>query len=75
MVAREEVEKALNELRGPLRADGGDVELVDVQGDNVLVRLMGTCAGCPFSQQTVKNYIEAELKKKVPGVSEVVSVA
>ncbi len=50
MVAREEVEKALNELRGPLRADGGDVELVDVQGDNVLVRLMGTCAGCPFSQ-------------------------
>jgi Fe-S cluster biogenesis protein NfuA len=75
MVAREEVEKALNDLRGPLRADGGDVELVDVQGDNVLVRLMGTCAGCPFSQMTVKNYIEAELKKRVPGVSEVVPVA
>lgn len=75
MVAREKVEKVINELRGPLRADGGDVELIDVQGSSVLVRLMGTCAGCPFSQMTVKNYIEAELKKKVPEVSEVVPVA
>jgi Fe-S cluster biogenesis protein NfuA len=72
---RDKVEKAINELRGPLRNDGGDVELVDVQGSKVLVRLMGSCAGCPFSQMTVKNYIEAELKKRVPEVSEVVPVA
>ena len=50
MKMRDEVEKAINELRGPLRNDGGDVELVDVQGSKVLVRLMGACAGCPFSQ-------------------------
>ena len=75
MKMRDEVEKAINELRGPLRNDGGDVELVDVQGSTVLVRLMGACAGCPFSQMTVKNYIEAELKKRVPEVSEVIPVA
>jgi Fe-S cluster biogenesis protein NfuA len=53
------------------QADGGDVELVDVQEGVVTVRLQGACAGCPMSQMTLKNGIEKILKKEIP---EVVSV-
>ena len=48
--------------------DGGDVELVAVEGGIVKVRLVGHCAGCPMSQMTLKNGIEAHLKSVVPEV-------
>jgi Fe-S cluster biogenesis protein NfuA len=71
---REEVEAALERIRNSLRVEGGDVELVDIGEDGVVkVRLQGSCAGCPFSQMTLKNFIERELKKDVPGVKGVVS--
>ena len=68
---REKVEEAINKIRPMLQADGGDVELVDVQEGVVTVRLQGACAGCPMSQMTLKNGIEKILKKEIP---EVVSV-
>jgi len=68
---REKVEEAINKIRPMLQADGGDVELVDVQEGIVTVRLQGACAGCPMSQMTLKNGIEKMLKKEIP---EVVSV-
>jgi Fe-S cluster biogenesis protein NfuA len=68
---REKVEEAINRIRPMLQADGGDVELVDVQEGIVTVRLQGACAGCPMSQMTLKNGIEKLLKKEIP---EVVSV-
>ena len=70
----DEVEAALGMIREGLRVDGGDVELVDVSDGIVTVRLQGHCAGCPFSQMTLKNFIEKELIKSVPGVKGVQSV-
>ena len=69
-----EVAKALEEVRPHLQADGGDVELVDIEDGVVKVRLKGTCAGCPMSQMTVKWGVENYLKKKVPGVKSVEAV-
>ncbi len=72
---KEQVEKALNDIRPQLQADGGDVELVEVEeGGIVKVRLQGACAGCPMSQMTLKQGIEAYLKKTVPGVKRVDNV-
>lgn len=68
-----EVESALEKIREGLRVDGGDVQLVDIVDGIVKVRLQGHCAGCPFSQMTLKNFIEKELKKNVLGVKGVVS--
>ena len=65
---REKVEKAIDSIRGYLQADGGDVELVDVQEGIVTVRLRGACGGCPMSQMTLKNGIERILKQEVPEV-------
>jgi Fe-S cluster biogenesis protein NfuA len=71
IVMKEKIQEALNKIRPMLQADGGDVELVDVQDGIVTVRLQGACGGCPMSQMTLKNGIERILKQEVP---EVVSV-
>lgn len=71
---RDKVEKALNDVRPSLQADGGDVELVDVENNIVKVRLKGACAGCPMSQMTLKQGIERYLKKMIPEISSVESV-
>ncbi|MBW1772529.1 MAG: NifU family protein [Deltaproteobacteria bacterium] len=73
---KERVEEALNKVRPSLQADGGDVELVEVNdADGVVkVRLQGSCAGCPMSQMTLKMGIEKILKQNVPEVSRVESV-
>ena len=68
-----EVESALEQIREGLRVDGGAVQLVDIVDGIVKVRLQGHCAGCPFSQMTLKNFIEKELKKNVQRVKGVVS--
>ncbi len=74
MFMREKVEKVLEEIKVMLRADGGDVELVDVTDGVVKVRLQGACAACPSAQMTLKMGIEKTLKEKVPEVKEVVEV-
>ena len=73
---KERVIKVLNEIKPMLQADGGDVELVDVDEKLgvIKVRLTGACAGCPFSQMTLKNGIEQLLKQKIPEVQSVESV-
>ncbi len=71
---REEVEAALNEIRPGLQADGGDVELVDIEDGVVKVRLKGACAGCPMSQMTLTFGIERVLKERVPAVKKVEAV-
>ncbi|RZN48562.1 NifU family protein [archaeon] len=73
---KQEVQKVLDRVRPMLQADGGDVELVDVDEETgqVKVRLTGACGGCPMSQLTLKMGIESELKKEIPEVKEVVSV-
>jgi Fe-S cluster biogenesis protein NfuA len=71
---KEKVEKALNRIRPALQADGGDVELVDIEDGIVKVRLTGACGGCPMSQMTLKMGIERHLKKEVPEVKSVEAV-
>ncbi|RJR23202.1 MAG: NifU family protein [Desulfobacteraceae bacterium] len=72
---KEKVQKALDKVRPSLKADGGDVQLVDVGNDGIVkVKLMGACGGCPMSQMTLKMGIEKVLKQSVPEVKSVVSV-
>jgi Fe-S cluster biogenesis protein NfuA len=72
---KEKVEAALNKIRPALIADGGNVELVEVDDKGVVkVRLTGACGGCPMSQMTLKMGIERILKKEVPEVKDVIAV-
>jgi len=71
---REKVEAALNEIRPSLLADGGDVELLDVNDDVVTLKLTGACGNCPMAAMTLKFGIEQVLKQQVPEVKEVVAV-
>lgn len=66
----EKVAKVIEEIRPMLQADGGDVELVEVEDSGVVkLRLQGACAGCPGAQMTLKNGIERMLREKVdPGI-------
>jgi NifU-like protein len=69
------VEETLErEIRPALRADGGDVELIDIDGNQVLVALRGTCTSCPSSGFTLQNYVEGKLKEFVSDEIEVVEV-
>lgn len=71
---KEKVEAVLDKIRPMLQADGGDVELVEVdEGGVVKVRLQGACAGCPMSQMTLKGGIERLLKQEIPEVKSVES--
>ena len=72
---KEKVETLLVEIAKALRADGGDIELVEITDDNIVkVKLKGACAGCPFSQMTIKNFVEKQLKKNIPEVEAVEAV-
>ncbi|MEM2126788.1 MAG: NifU family protein [Candidatus Bathyarchaeia archaeon] len=74
MTLREDVERALEEVRPHLQFEGGDIELVDIEGDVVKVRLKGACMGCPMSQMTLKWGVETYLRRRVPGVRSVEAV-
>ena len=70
----ENVEKVLDELRPFLMADGGNVEVVELDGQIVKVRLQGACGSCPSSTMTLKMGIERKMRESIPEVSEVVQV-
>ena len=70
---KEKVEAALQRIRPALQADGGDVELIDVNEGTVKVRLTGACGGCPMATMTMRNGVERIIKEEVPEVIEVVS--
>jgi len=55
------------EIRPALRQDGGDIELIDVDGDFVIVSLRGACVSCAASQTTLKEYVEKKLREQVLG--------
>lgn len=68
------IEKALTEIRPFLQADGGDISLVSIDNDVVKVQLKGACTDCSVNQMTLKNGVEATIKKYAPQIREVVEV-
>jgi len=71
---RENVEAALARIRPALLADGGDIELIDIDDDVVKLRLTGACSGCPMAAITLKEGVERVLREQVPEIREVVAV-
>jgi Fe-S cluster biogenesis protein NfuA len=69
------VETVLDEMRPYLMADGGNVELVEIDGPVVKVRLQGACGTCPSSTMTLKMGIERRLREMIPEISEVEQTA
>ena len=72
----EKIKKVLEKIRPSLQADGGDVRFVGFNKESgvLKVELMGMCVGCPMAQVTLKQGIEAEIKKEIPELKEVMSV-
>ncbi|AGF53215.1 NifU protein [Synechocystis sp. PCC 6803] len=68
------VETVLDELRPYLMADGGNVEVVELDGPIVKVRLQGACGSCPSSTMTLKMGIERKLREMIPEIAEVEQV-
>ncbi len=71
----ENIEKALAEIRPYLIADGGDIAFMGVDDDIVRIKLLGACIGCSVNHLTVKNGVEATIKKYAPQIKEVVEVS
>jgi len=72
---KEKVEKALENIRPALKADGGGVELVDVTEEGIVkLKLTGACGHCPMSTYTLKMGIEQNLKKEIPEIKGVEQV-
>ncbi|ASO04337.1 Fe-S cluster biogenesis protein NfuA [Arenibacter algicola] len=69
------VEKALEEIRPFLQSDGGDISLISIDNDNsVKVKLEGACVGCSVNQMTLKSGVEMTIKKYAPQIQEVINV-
>lgn len=71
---KEKVEEVLERVRVGLKQEGGDIELVDIRDNVVYVRLKGACGTCSMSTLTMKNWVEASLKKEIPEIAAVHSV-
>ena len=69
----EKIEEALNNIRPFLKADGGDVELLDVVDDVVRLKLLGACSSCEISHITMRAGIEESIRRVYPEVKEVVA--
>jgi len=70
----EKVKAVIEQIRPGLQMDGGDIELVAVEGTVVKVRLKGACHGCPHAAITMKHGVEARIRESVPEVTEVIAV-
>ena len=68
------IEKALEEIRPYLLTDGGNISLVSVEDDIVKVQFEGACIGCSVNQMTLKNGVEATIKKYAPQIKEVIDI-
>ncbi len=75
MELKDKVRAALEKVKPWLKADGGDVELVDITDNNVVkVKLTGACGSCPMSRMTLKTGVGRVLKKEVPEIKDVEAV-
>ena len=70
----ERVKEVIETIRPFLQRDGGDIELVAVEGNVVKVKLQGACSSCPMSQMTLKSVVEQQIKKEIPEIERVEAV-
>jgi Fe-S cluster biogenesis protein NfuA len=69
------VQNVIDQIRPYLQQDGGDIEFIEYTDDNIVnVRLLGACGSCPYSTQTLKNGVEAAMKKAIPEVKSVEAI-
>jgi Fe-S cluster biogenesis protein NfuA len=61
----QQIKDKLEQLRGMLQADGGDLEIVSIEGKNVKLRLTGACGGCPHATMTIKEGLERTLRDEI----------
>ncbi|HOV16842.1 MAG TPA: NifU family protein [Candidatus Cloacimonadota bacterium] len=74
MIDKERVKEILDKIRPSIQADGGDVDLVEIKDDDVVVvRLKGACGSCPMATLTLKAGIERVLKDAIPEIKEVIA--
>lgn len=66
MIAKERIQAVLDRVRPFLQADGGDIELIEVEGNSASVRLTGMCAGCPSAHMTLHVGVESALREEIP---------
>ena len=66
MVTKARVESVLSRVRPFIQADGGDIELLGVEGNSASVRLTGVCAGCPSAHMTLYLGVEMALREQMP---------
>lgn len=71
---QKKVEKALDEIRPYLLTDGGDIALRGIENNEVMVQFLGACIGCNVNQMTLKNGVEATIKKHAPQITRVVEI-
>jgi Fe-S cluster biogenesis protein NfuA len=65
MMSKESVESVLNRIRPLMQADGGDIEVVNIDGNSACVRLLGMCSGCPSAHLTLYMGIETALRQEI----------
>jgi len=74
VIDKEKVKEILDKIRPSIQADGGDVDLVEIKDDDVVVvRLKGACGSCPMATLTLKAGIERVLKDAIPEIKEVIA--
>jgi Fe-S cluster biogenesis protein NfuA len=66
MITRERVEAVLDRIRPFMQADGGDIALLEVNGNSADVKLTGMCAGCPSAHMTLYLGVETALREEIP---------
>lgn len=71
---REKIETILNQIRPYLGAEGGGVELIEVNDGVVKLRLTGACGGCPMATLTLRNVVAREIEKQAPEIKEVIAI-
>ncbi|MBI5074076.1 MAG: NifU family protein [Nitrospirae bacterium] len=71
---KDKIERVLDKVRVSLKAEGGDIELLDVRNDIVYVKLTGACGTCPMSTLTMKSLVETSIKNEIPEIKAVQAV-
>ena len=71
MITTDQIETVLTRVRPFIQADGGDIQLVRLDGNSAEVRMTGRCAGCPSAHMTLYLGVETALRRAIPEFGEI----